>query len=113
MKDAKVLTIQDYSSFGQCSLSVALPIISAMGIETVSLPIALLSTHTSGFKGYTYVDLKDNALPAAKHLKTLGIDFDYIYLGYLCKSQTAKFCLEIAGLFPDAQLIVDPAMADG
>ncbi len=113
MKDAKVLTIQDYSSFGQCSLSVALPIISAMGIETVSLPIALLSTHTSGFKGYTYVDLKDNALPAAKHLKTLGIDFDYIYLGYLGKSQTAKFCLEIADLFPDAQLIVDPAMAEG
>ena len=79
MKDIKVLTIQDYSSFGQCSLSVALPIISAMGIETVSLPIALLSTHTSGFEGYTYVDLKDNVLPAVRHYKKLGLTFDYIY----------------------------------
>ena len=113
MQDKKVLTIQDYSSFGQCSLSVALPIISAMGVETISLPIALLSTHTSVFEGYTYVDLKDNALPAAKHFKSLGIEFDYVYLGYLGKSHTAKSCQEIAKLFPNAKLIVDPAMAEG
>ena len=112
MKDKKVLTIQDYSSFGQCSLSVALPIISAMGIETISLPIALLSTHTSGFEGYTHVDLKDNVVPAAKHFKSLGLDFDFIYLGYLGSSATAKAVGEVCKLFPDAQLIVDPAMAE-
>ena len=112
MKDSKVLTIQDYSSFGQCSLSVALPIISAMGIETISLPIALLSTHTSGFEGYTYIDLKDNVVPAVKHYKSLGLDFDFIYLGYLGSSATAKAVEEVCNLYPDAQLIVDPAMAE-
>ena len=112
MKDIKVLTIQDYSSFGQCSLSVALPIISAMGIETVSLPIALLSTHTSGFEGYTYVDLKDNVLPAITHHKKLGLEFDYIYLGYLGSSAVVKVVEEVCVLYPDAKLIVDPAMAE-
>lgn len=112
MKDCKVMTIQDYSSFGQCSLSVALPIISAMGIETISLPVALLSTHTSGFEGYTYVDLKDNVVPAAQHYKKLGINFDYIYVGYLGSSAAAKAVEEVCRLYPDAQLIVDPAMAE-
>lgn len=112
MKDSKVLTIQDYSSFGQCSLSVALPIMSAMGIETVALPIALLSTHTSGFEGYTYVDLKDNIIPAVNHYKSLGLKFDYIYIGYLGSSATAKAVEEALALYPDAQLIVDPAMAE-
>lgn len=108
----KVLTIQDYSSFGQCSLSVALPIISAMGIETISLPIALLSTHTSGFDGYTYVDLRNNIVPAVQHYKKLGLDFDYIYLGYLGSSATVKTVEEVCRLYPNAQLIVDPAMAE-
>lgn len=112
MQDKKVLTIQDYSSFGQCSISVALPIISAMGIETVAIPIALLSTHTSGFKGYTYVDLSGNLSPAAKHIKSQGLDFGYIYLGYLGKSSIALSCGEIARLFPNAKLIVDPAIAE-
>ena len=112
MKDCKVLTIQDYSSFGQCSLSVALPIISAMGIETISLPIALLSTHTSGFEGYTYIDLKDNVVPAVKHYKSLGLDFDYIYIGYLGSSATVKAVEEVCKLYPNAKLIVDPAMAE-
>lgn len=112
MKDVKVLTIQDYSSFGQCSLSVALPIISAMGIETISLPVALLSTHTSGFEEYTYVDLKDNVIPAVTHYKNLGLDFDYIYLGYLGSSAAAKAVEVVCKLYPDAKLIVDPAMAE-
>ncbi|MDE6276248.1 MAG: bifunctional hydroxymethylpyrimidine kinase/phosphomethylpyrimidine kinase, partial [Clostridia bacterium] len=112
MKDCKVMTIQDYSSFGQCSLSVALPIISAIGIETISLPVALLSTHTSGFEGYTYVDLKDNVVPAVNHYKKLGINFDYIYVGYLGSSAAAKAVEEVCKLYPEAQLIVDPAMAE-
>ncbi|MDE5756253.1 MAG: bifunctional hydroxymethylpyrimidine kinase/phosphomethylpyrimidine kinase [Clostridia bacterium] len=112
MKDIKVLTIQDYSSFGQCSLSVALPIISAMGIETISLPVALLSTHTSGFEGYTFVDLKDNVIPAVEQYKKLGLNFDYIYLGYLGSSAVVKAVEEVCKLYPNAKLIVDPAMAE-
>ncbi len=112
MKEVKVLTIQDYSSFGQCSLSVAMPIISAMGIETIALPVSLLSTHTSGFEGYTCVDLCDNILPAAMHHKSLGIDFDYIYTGYLGSLSAIKSVEKICSLYPDAKLIVDPAMAE-
>ena len=56
----KILTIQDISCVGQCSLTVALPVISAFGIETCILPSAVLSTHTGGFKGYTFRDLTDD-----------------------------------------------------
>ena len=61
----KILTIQDISCVGQCSLTVALPIISSMGIETCILPSAVLSTHTGGFSGYTFRDLTED-LPNIK-----------------------------------------------
>lgn len=113
MKDAKVLTIQDFSSYGQCSISVALPIISAMGSETVALPVALLSTHTSEFKNYTYVDLCQNLLPSAKHIAESGAIFDYIYIGYLGKSKVVEETEKIINLCKNAVTVVDPAMAEG
>lgn len=112
MKESKVLTIQDFSSYGQCSISVALPIISAAGCETVALPVALLSTHTSEFKDYTNVDLSDNLLPSARHIKRSGGDFDYIYVGYLGKSENIEKVENILGLYPTAKLVIDPAMAE-
>lgn len=112
MKESKVLTIQDFSSYGQCSVSVALPIISATGSETVALPVALLSTHTSEFKNYTYVDLSDNLLPAISHIKQSGGDFEYIYTGYLGKSKVIEKVEKILDLYPAAKLVVDPAMAE-
>lgn len=79
----KILTIQDISCVGQCSLAVALPIISACGIETCVLPSAVLPTHTAGFSGYTFRDLTED-LPAIKaHWLKEGITFDAIYTGYL------------------------------
>lgn len=112
MKDVNVLTIQDFSSMGQCSLSVALPIISAMGAETVCLPTALLSTHTSGFENYTCVDLSSNLIPAAQHIKKSGADFEFIYTGYLGNSRAVEAVMKIIEIFPSARLIVDPAMAE-
>ncbi len=112
MSDNKVLTIQDFSSFGQCSISVALPVISAMGCETVALPVAVLSTHTSEFKDYTFVDLSDNLLKAAKHIKSYNQDFGIVYTGYLGNSKTLDEVEKILDLFPYAKLIVDPAMAE-
>ena len=77
------MTIQDISCVGQCSLTVALPILSAMGIETAVLPSAVLSTHTGGFKGYTFRDLTED-LPAIKeHWEKEGIRFGAIYTGYV------------------------------
>lgn len=112
MKDKKVLTIQDFSSVGECSCAAAIAIISAMGIETVALPIAVLSAQTSSFDDYTYVDLQDNLIPSARHLKNNGLDFDFIFTGYLGKSRAVKDVIKLRGEFKKAFLVVDPAMAE-
>lgn len=113
MPDKKVLTIQDFSSFGQCSISVALPVVSAAGCETVALPVAVLSTHTSEFKDYTYTDLSDGLVQSALHIKRYNGNFDYIYTGYLGKNKNVIAIEKILSLFPKAKLVVDPAMAEG
>ncbi|HHX11391.1 MAG TPA: phosphomethylpyrimidine kinase, partial [Clostridiales bacterium] len=76
----RILTIQDISCVGKCSLTVALPIISALGVETAILPTAVLSTHTM-FKNFTFHDLTDEIVPIANHWKSENIDFDCIYTG--------------------------------
>ena len=110
----KVLTIQDISCVGQCSLTVALPIISACGIETCVLPSAVLSTHTAGFSGYTFRDLTDD-MPAIKdHWVKEGITFDAIYTGYLGSTKQIDYVADIfaATAADKCVKIVDPAMAD-
>jgi len=114
MANKKVLTIQDISCVGQCSLTVALPIISACGIETCPLPSAVLSTHTGGFSGYTFRDLTDDMPLIRDHWIKEGIKFDAIYTGYLGSTKQ----IDIVKTFFDtcaadnALKIVDPAMAD-
>lgn len=81
--DKKVVTLQDISCFGKCSLTVALPVISAMGISCSIIPTAVLSTHTGGFTGYTFRDLTEDIQKISDHWKTCGITFDGIYTGYL------------------------------
>ena len=115
MKDLRILTIQDISCVGQCSLTVALPILSACGFETAILPSAVLSTHTAGFSGYTFRDLTEDIPAIAAHWKKEGITFDAFYTGYLGSTQQiayVKSILETLGK-PGARKIVDPAMADG
>ena len=83
MTNKKVLTLQDISCYGQCSLTVALPIISACGVETAILPSAVLSTHTGGFTGYTFTDLTDDIPKIREHWEKEGIKYDCFYTGYL------------------------------
>ena len=78
MSYPRVLTVQDISCVGQCSLTVALPIISACGVETCPLPSAVLSTHTGGFKGFTFTDLTDDISAINNHWVREGIKFDAI-----------------------------------
>ena len=78
----RIVTIQDVSCVGKCSLTVALPIISAMGVETAIIPTAVLSTHTM-FKGFTFRDLTSDIEPIMEHWKKEGFKFDAIYTGYL------------------------------
>ena len=110
----KILTIQDISCVGQCSLTVALPVISACGIETCVLPSAVLSTHTAGFSGYTFRDLTED-MPAIKdHWVKEGIRFDAIYTGYLGSTKQIDYVADIFDSVGSDRCvkIVDPAMAD-
>lgn len=113
-KDAKVLTVQDISCFGQCSLTVALPVISAAGIECAILPSAVLSTHTGGFKGFTFRDLTDDIPGIVSHWEKEGITFDAIYTGYLGSIRQIDLVKDLMDrvLAPGGLRIVDPAMAD-
>lgn len=110
----KVLSIQDIACYGQCSNTVALPILSHFGIETVILPSAILSTHTAGFAGYTNLDLTDEMKKIVNHWEKEGIRFDAIYTGYIGNARQFPLILRIKKnlLKPNGLFIVDPAMAD-
>lgn len=109
----KVVTIQDISCFGKCSLTVALPILSAMGIETAIIPTAILSTHTGGFTGYTFRDLTEDIKPIADHWKSIPLSFQAIYTGYLGSSKQLAIMEQFFDDFGDkACLFVDPVMGD-
>ena len=114
MNYKRILTIQDISCVGQCSLTVALPILSACGLETGVLPSAVLSTHTAGFAGYTFRDLTDD-MPAIKdHWVKEGIRFSAIYTGYLGSTKQVAIVADIMDSTgaDDCVKVVDPAMAD-
>ena len=110
----KILTIQDISCVGQCSLTVALPILSACGIETCILPSAVLSTHTCGFSGFTFRDLTEDMPQIQAHWERENIRFDAIYTGYLGSTQQIDYVKSIIKTLnkDDAPAIIDPAMAD-
>lgn len=110
----RVLTIQDISCMGQCSLTVALPIISVCGVETVILPSAVLSTHTAGFKGFTCRDLTEDIPAIASHWQREGIRFDAFYTGYLGSARQIDYVKNIFDTLSrgDCVKVVDPAMAD-
>ena len=114
MSYKKVLTIQDISCVGQCSLTVALPILSACGLETCILPSAVLSTHTAGFNGFTFRDLTDDMPAIQEHWKKENIKFKAIYTGYLGSIKQVGYVKNILKTMgtDDCVRIVDPAMAD-
>lgn len=114
MNDKRLLTIQDISCVGQCSLTVALPIISACGVECAILPSSVLSNHTAGFSGWTFCDLTDEMPNILAQWKKEKVDFDAFYTGYVSKTQIPHILdimQETARL--GALRIVDPVMGDG
>ncbi len=114
MLQKKVAAIHDISCFGKCSLTVALPIISAAGIETAVIPTAVLSTHTGGFSGYTFRDLTEDILPVANHWKKENITVDAIYTGYLGSKEQIEIVKDAIKIIKKegGLTIVDPVMAD-
>ena len=113
-KQKRVAAINDVSGMGRCALTVALPIISAAGIETCVLPTAVLSTHTGGFVDYTFRDLTEDILPFARHWQSEHAHFDAVYTGYLGSFEQQNMVGEVIDMFhaPDTLVIVDPIMAD-
>ena len=110
----RILAIQDISCVGQCSLTVALPILSACGQEACILPSAVLSTHTGGFTGFTFRDLTEDIPAIRQHWEKENINFDYIYTGYLGSLLQIGYVKDIFAVFGKngCKTIVDPAMGD-
>ncbi len=110
----RVAAIHDISGIGKCSLTAAIPVISAAGIEAAVMPTAVLSTHTGNISGFTYRDLTDDLLPIASHWKSLGIEFDGIYSGFLGSTKQVDIVCNFIDEFKkdNTLVVVDPAMAD-
>jgi pyridoxine kinase len=110
----RIAAIHDISGFGKCSLTVALPVLSAASLETSVIPTAVLSTHTGGFTGYTCRDLTEDLRPIGKHWKSLGIKFDAIYSGFLGSFDQLHIVSEILDDFRQQNnlILIDPVMAD-
>ncbi|MDY3281956.1 pyridoxamine kinase [Dysosmobacter sp.] len=114
MATPKVAAIHDLSGFGRCSLTVALPVLSAMGVQCCPLPTAFLSTHTGGFEGFTFLDMTEEMPKAARHWASLGLRFDAIYSGFLAGRRQIGIVADFIRTFrtPETRVIVDPVMGD-
>lgn len=111
-RPARVAAIHDLSGFGRCSVSVILPVLSAMGNQVCPVLTAVLSTHTGGFGEVVFRDLTDYIKPALEHYKSLDIDFEAVYSGFLGSEEQVDSCLEFFKSYPNALKIVDPVMGD-
>lgn len=114
MSTPRIAAIHDMSGFGRCSLTVALPILSAMGAQCCPLPTAFLSTHTGGFEGFTFHDMTDEMEKAARHWKDLDLQFQAIYSGFLGSEQQIDIVRAFIQNFrkQDTLVVVDPVMGD-
>lgn len=114
MSTPRVAAIHDMSGFGRCSLTVAMPILSAMGIQCCPLPTAFLSTHTGGFEGFTFLDMTDELPKVAAHWKSLNLDFQAIYSGFLGSERQIAMVEDFLLQFrsADTVAVIDPVMGD-
>ena len=114
MGTPKVAAIHDMSGFGRCSLTVALPVLSAMGVQCCPLPTAFLSTHTGGFEGFTFLDMTEEMPKVARHWASLDLRFDAVYSGFLAGRRQIGIVADFIRTFrtPETRVIVDPVMGD-
>lgn len=111
-RPSRVLAIHDLSGFGRCSLSVILPILSAMGVQVCPLPTAVLSTHTGNLGEVELCDLTGFITPALEHYKRLELAFECVYTGFLASPDQIDCCLAAFACHPEALKVADPVMGD-
>jgi pyridoxine kinase len=111
-RSPRVAAIHDLSGFGRCSLTVVIPILAAMGVQTCPVPTAVLSTHTGGFGKPSMCDLTDFVSPCLSHWQCLQLDFDCIYSGFLASERQTQQVSEFIKAWPNALAVVDPVMGD-
>lgn len=111
----RVAAIHDLSSFGRCALTVIIPTLSALGVQVVPIPTALLSTHTGGFTDMSFLDLNAEMQKIDEHFRTLGLEFDAVYTGFLGSHdqiETVSRFIEHFGKTEGCRVFVDPVMGD-
>ena len=108
----RVAAIHDLSGFGRCSLTVILPVLSALGLQVCPIPTAVLSTHTGGLGEVAIKDLTEYLPEALRHYERLGIEFECIYSGFLGSVTQIDHCLDFFSSFADALAVVDPVLGD-
>lgn len=102
------------SGFGRCSLTVAIPVLSAMGVQCCPLPTAFLSTHTGGFTGFTFLDMTEEMPKVAAHWKSLNLHFNAVYSGFLASERQLCIVSDFIRTFrrEDTLVVIDPVMGD-
>ena len=110
----RVAAIHDMSGFGRCSLTIVMPVLSAMGAQCCPLPTAYLSTHTGGFPGNTFLDMTDAMSDAMEHWKQLGLRFDAVYTGFMGEHRQMTLAADFIRAVRDENtvVVVDPVMGD-
>ena len=113
MPAPRIAAIHDLSCFGRCSLTIALPVLSAMGCQCCPLPTALLSAHT-GISGFTFLDTTDEMRRISAHWSQLSLHFQAIYTGFLGSAPQINLVEDFLRRFhaPDTLLVMDPVMGD-
>lgn len=114
MPTPRIAAIHDLSGFGRCALTIVMPVLSAMGVQCCPLPTALLSTHTGGFQGNTFLDLTDQMGPVAAHWRAESVTFDGIYTGFMSSVEQMARTAEFIRSFrrTGASVLIDPVMGD-
>ena len=114
MPTPRAAAIHDLSGFGRCSLTVAIPILSAMGVQCCPLPTAFLSTHTGGFEGFTFLDMTREMPKVTAHWQSLDLRFDAIYSGFLGSARQIGVVEDFIYTFrrKNTIVVIDPVMGD-
>lgn len=110
----KVAAIHDLSGYGRASLTTIIPILSNMKVQVCPVPTAILSTHTGGFEGYSFIDLTDYMQEHINHWKKLNLEFDCIYSGFLGSPKQIEIVADFIDFFGKKAkfTVVDPVMGD-